>query len=264
MIESSFIVALSAFALIQVTCIRLGLPMDVSVSGFGFFGTIVGYNFVKYDALARSGKPTLGRKLKAVIALSFASFLATAYFFFHLNILTQIVSIFVFGITALYTLPFFPNKKNARDWAGLKIYFVAISWVGVTVILPVLNLGAQMDFDFYAMCVQRFILIVVLLFIFEIIDLAWDDPHLRTVPQQIGVERTKWLGFALMIVWFVLELPKSHHIPLVSSCNIGFGVVIVAFLFFANQGRGKYYTTFWVEILPVFWWLAFLFFAEIR
>ncbi|NUY80758.1 hypothetical protein HUK80_07635 [Flavobacterium sp. MAH-1] len=256
LIHGSVIVAASVFALVQATTIRMGLPYDPAVSWFAFFGTVVGYNFVKYDAIARAGKPKLSLKMKAFIALSFLSFLATGFFFFRLERFTQIVSVAVLGITALYTLPFFPNRKTARDWAGLKIYFVALSWVGVTVALPVLNSGAALTTDFYVMCVQRFILIVVLLFIFEIIDLAWDDPHLKTVPQQIGVGRTKWLGALLMVVLLALDLLKTHNNESIFWCNIAFGLSVVVCLFFANETRGKYYTMLFVESLTIWWWLA--------
>ncbi len=255
-IQGSLVVALSVFALIQVTRLRMNLPYDATVSWFGFFGTIVGYNFVKYDAIARTGKPQLSRKMKAFIFLSFSSFVASAYFFVRLEYITQVASVAVFGITALYTLPFFPNRKTARDWAGFKIYFVALSWVGVTVVLPALNVSAEMTVDFYVTCVQRFILVVVLLFVFEIIDLQWDDPHLKTVPQQIGVKRTKWLGLLLMLVLFALEFLKTHRNEQLFWCNIAFGISVVLALFFANEKRGKYYTTLFVELLPVFWWIG--------
>lgn len=262
LIHGSVIVALSVFALIQVTLIRMGLPHDPAVSWFGFFGTIVGYNFVKYDAIARAGKPRWSLRMKAFIALSFTSFLATAFFFLRLERTTQIVSVAVFGITALYTLPFFPNRKTARDWAGLKIYFVALSWVGVTVALPILNAGEAATLDSYVTGIQRFILVVVLLFIFEIIDLAWDDPHLKTVPQQIGIAKTKWLGLALMAVLLMLEFFKTHNSEQVFWCNLAFGSAVVACLFFSNETRGKYYTMLFVESLTIWWWVLLEFFVQ--
>ena len=258
LIHGSVIVALSVLALVQVTAIRLGIDYDEAVSGFAFFGTIVGYNFVKYDAIARSGNFNRSFRMKAFIALSIASFLATAYFFFDLGRLTQIISVGVLGITALYTLPFFPNRKTARDWAGLKIYFVALSWVGVTVALPVLNGGVAWSVDFYVTCVQRFLLVVVLLFIFEIIDLKWDDPHLRTVPQQIGIAKTKWLGLLLMAILLGLDFLKTHNSERVFWCNLAFGATVVACLFYANERRGKYYTMLFVESLTLGWWLLLL------
>ena len=52
-IESSIHVALSVYALIRITFFKLNLPYDEPVAYFSFFGTIVGYNFIKYDELVR-------------------------------------------------------------------------------------------------------------------------------------------------------------------------------------------------------------------
>lgn len=261
-LQGSIHVALSVYSLIRVTDILLHLKPDYYMAGFGFFGTIVGYNFVKYDAIARSGTPELSVKLKWFIALSAVAFIGTIYCFFHLQWITQIVSGVFLLITALYTLPFFPNRKNARSWAGLKIYIVALCWVGVTFILPVLNAGVPMETDFFIICIKRFILIVVLLFVFEIIDLAWDDPHLKTVPQQIGVKRTKQLGILLLLLFLVLELFQIDESWPRFFINSGLIAITAGFLVFANEQRSKYYTTFWTESIPVLWWLLLLAFGQ--
>lgn len=261
-LQSSIHVALSVLSLIGVTDILLHLDANFYLSGFGFFGTIVGYNFVKYDAIARSGKPELSVKLKWFIGLSTLAFLGAVFCFFQLNFTTQIASGIFLLITALYTLPFFPNRKNARSWAGLKIYIVALCWVGVTFVLPVLNAGIPMETDFFIICIKRFILIVVLLFVFEIIDMAWDDPHLKTVPQQIGITRTKQLGVFLLALFLILELfqiDESRPRFLISFAIIA---VTVLFLIFANAKRSKYYTTFWTESIPVLWWILLLVFRQ--
>jgi hypothetical protein len=94
-------------------------------------------------------------------------------------------------IDAVIYTSFFPNRRNARNWAGVKIYIVALCWVGVTLVLPVVNAHISLGLDFYLKCAQRFIFCVDSNF--EILDLANDDPHLHTVPQQIGVSKTKLL-----------------------------------------------------------------------
>lgn len=255
-IEGSIHVALSCAALVLMTQHIFGLPQNLWVVGFAFFGTIVGYNFVKYDALARTGQLPIRRQLKAIIALSFVSFMAVGFCFFKLQWNAQIAAICFFGLTALYTLPFFPNRQNARNWKGVKIYMVALCWVGVTVALPVVN--ADLDFNpvFYIVCLKRFILVLVLLFIFEIIDLAWDDPHLKTVPQQIGVKRTKWLGLFLLLVFLILELLRPDENNREITANLLLIGVTTVFLVGANEHRSRYYTTFWVESIPVFWLLS--------
>jgi hypothetical protein len=160
----------------------------------------------------------------------------------------------------LYTLSFFPNKKNARNWAGVKIYIVALCWVGVTLALPVLNADVPITSDFYLKCMQRFILIFVLVLIFEIIDLAKDDPHLKTVPQQIGVKRTKILGLLLLLPFYFLEFFKSNFDKNQLIINLILVMIISLFMLFANEKRSKYYTSFWVESVPIVWWLLLLIF----
>ncbi len=270
-LQSSLHVALAVYAFIRITELIFHLLPNPYMAGFGFFGTVVGYNFVKYDALARSGtrggaelnevKPKLSLRLKAFIAVSFFAFLGAVFCFLKLSLPTQIVSGICVLITALYTLPFFPNKTNARSWSGLKIYIVGLCWVGVTVVLPVINAGMDFTTDFYLICVKRFLLVVVELFIFEIIDLAWDDPHLKTVPQQIGVKNTKKLGVFLLLVFLLLELFQMND----SIPQFATSVIIIfltsAFLFFANEKRSRYYTTFWVESIPPVMWALLLVFG---
>lgn len=257
-LQSSLHVALSVYALIRVTEMVLHLLPNAYLAGFGFFGTVVGYNFVKYDATARSKTSELAGRMKAFISVSIVAFAGAVYCFLMLHLITQIVSGICMLITAIYTLPFFPNRKNARSWSGLKIYIVALCWVGVTVVLPAVD--ARMDFtaDFYIVCLKRFILVVVLLFIFEIIDLAWDDPHLKTVPQQIGIKNTKKLGVALMVIFLVLELFQIGESLPRFSASVVLLVLTSGFLYFANPARGRYYTTFWAESIPILWWLLLL------
>jgi hypothetical protein len=260
-INSSIHVALSCFAMVQMTNFMFHIPEDKPIANFAFFGTIVGYNFVKYDSFARIHKIKMRGSLKLIILFSVFSFLAVGFYFFQLQRITQIVSVGVLSLTLLYTLPFFPNRKNARNWAGVKIYIVSLCWVGVTLVLPILDAGIGITSDFYLKSVQRFILVFVLILIFEIIDLANDDPHLKTVPQQIGVKKTKNLGYLLLIFFCVLELFNSNfkynivHLVLM----IIIAAITALFLAFANEQRTKYYTSFWVESIPIVWWLLLLF-----
>jgi hypothetical protein len=262
-IDSSIHVALSCCTLVIMTQQMFQISQDESIPYFAFFGTIVGYNFVKYETLVRAKKAQMRDKLKAISVLSFLSLLAVGFYFFQLHRITQIISVAFLILTLIYTLPFFPNRKNARNWAGLKIYIVALCWVGVTVVLPILNAEIAITSDFYLKCIQRFILIFVLILIFEIIDLANDDLHLQTVPQQIGVRRTKNLGFVLLMIFCALELFNSNinfngnFQSSLLQLQLIFAIAIVTSLFltFANEKRSKYYTSFWVESVPILWWL---------
>jgi hypothetical protein len=262
-IRSSIHVALSVYALVRMTHFMFNISSDEPMANFAFLGTIVGYNFVKYDALARANKKQMRKELKLIALLSLFSLFGVGYYFFRLQFITQIVSICVLILTLLYTLPFFPNRKNARNWAGVKIYIVALCWVGVTLVLPLLNANVSLGTDFYLKCVQRFILIFNLILVFEILDMPNDDPHLQTVPQQIGVNKTKIVGMLLLIPFYFLEFLKNNFIQEQLLVNAILVVMLALFLAFANEKRSKYYSSFWVESIPLFWWLMVVFFQDV-
>jgi hypothetical protein len=85
---------------------------------------IVGYNFVKYDAW-QEPKKTNAKRVKIIAVLSFFSLVE--YYFStaanHPNCFQ------CFRIDAVIHALFFPNRRNARNWAGV-IYIVAcVGWV---------------------------------------------------------------------------------------------------------------------------------------
>lgn len=264
-LQASIHVAFSCTALVLITRHMFGFEAASVIPMFVFFGTVAGYNFVKYDALARTAKKKPVFRVKAITVLSFSSLLAAAYFFLKLERATQFACTLFAGLTVLYTLPFFPNRKNARNWAGVKIYIVSLCWAGVTVIMPVLDADPSfshfMEWDVYLKFVQRFILVFVLVLIFEIIDLTKDDPHLHTVPQQIGVKRTKLLGFGLLIPFYLLELLQQRVDVKRLWINLVMVLVLTLFLAFANERKSRYYTAFWVEAIPIFWWVLMVLFG---
>lgn len=264
-LNSSIHVALSCYALIRITFHLFPETTNNAVAYFVFFGTIVGYNFVKYDALARIQKIEMRHELKAIAVLSLISAIATGYFFFALQLRTQIIAVLLLTVTLLYTLPFFPNRSNARNWAGIKIYMVTICWLGATLVLPIIDAAIPITSDFYLKCLQRFLLVFSLVLIFEIIDLKKDDPHLKTVPQQIGMKRTKWLGYLLMILFFLLAIYDGTNDMVtvdgfVMPLQLFIAITIVGFLYYANEKQTRYYTSFWAESIPIFWWLMLVLF----
>ncbi|WP_320814624.1 hypothetical protein [Flavobacterium sp.] len=260
-IESSLHVALAVYALIRITFFKLNIPYDEPVAYFGFYGTIVGYNFIKYDELARVKKIVLTLKFKYIIALSVFSFFASIFYFFQLFFLTQLIGVLVLLITVLYTLPLFPKMDNMRNWSGIKIYLVAIAWVGVTVVLPVVNGEIDFTFQIAFKCFQRFLFVFILMLLFEIIDLQFDAVPLKTIPQRMGVQKTKISSYLLIVFFLLLEflIPNFNSIQFVISFLVS--LLLLFFTFYANSNRDKYYTSLWVESVPFFWLVLLLFFG---
>jgi hypothetical protein len=82
-INSSIHVALSVGSLVLMTQYMFHITNDTATLYFAFFGTIVGYNFVKYDALARTQKLQMRNQLKGIAFLSFLSLVQQHIIFFN-------------------------------------------------------------------------------------------------------------------------------------------------------------------------------------
>lgn len=260
-IHGSIHVALAVYALVQMTFHFFHIDYNAPMAFFAFFGTIVGYNFVKYDELVRAKKLKLNTERKAIVALSFISFLVTGYCFFQLGFRTQLMTVAFLGLTILYTLPVFPKLGNARNWGGVKIYIVAFCWAGITLFLPIVNAGLPLSHDVWLKFCQRFLLVIILILIFEIIDLKNDSLSLRTVPQKLGIHKTKILNLFLLIPFYLLEFLKSDFKIIQLWINLALILVLALFTLFASPKRSVYYTSFWVESIPVLWWFALLLFC---
>lgn len=250
-IRSSIHVSLAVVALTVMTCLLLELPLDQNLLLFVFLSSVVGYNYAKYPDCFLDKKQL--KKPKAILWLSVFCAFGAVFFFFTLNTKAQIAVVVTGLLTLFYVFPLF----NFRNLSGVKIYIVALCWVIFTLLLPVFQAGFELNSDVFLKCMQRFLLIIILILIFEIIDLKEDNPELKTVPQTIGVKNTKILGIILLCLFYGIEFFVFSHKVSQFLPNGILAVIIILFLLFASEKKSKYYTTFWVESLPMLWlWLT--------
>jgi len=263
-INSSIHVALAVYALSWITLKKLNINGDATILYFNFFATITGYNFVKYFGIAKWHHRSLANWLKVIQVFSLVCFGLMCYYALQLQN-NSLLLITGFGmVTFLYAIPFLPKKwyldtqQNLRDISGLKVYVIALVWCGVTVILPVFNNNGMFSQDAIITIIQNFILVIALMLPFEIRDLNYDSLKLATIPQKIGVKNTKRLGYVLVLLFYFVEYFKDNidATGLLFQCVIS--IILCVFIYFANEDRNAYYTSFWVEALPVIWMLLML------
>ncbi|OUR99380.1 hypothetical protein A9Q86_12480 [Flavobacteriales bacterium 33_180_T64] len=263
-INSSIHVALAVYALSWVTLLQLDIAYDKNVLYFIFFSSVTGYNFIKYFGLAKFHHRSLANWLKAIQIFSLMCFIVLCYYALQLNMKT-LLYVGAFGLaTFLYAIPIVPKKifldkhQNLRSISGLKIYIIALIWTGVTVFLPVINNAYDITDDIIIIAVQRFLFILVLMLPFEIRDLSYDSLRLATIPQKIGIKKTKIVGFLLLFAFFLLDYFKDG----INSKDVMITIVIttisVLFLMFSKENQNKYYSAFWVESLPILWLVILL------
>jgi hypothetical protein len=118
----------------------------------------------------------------------------------------------------------------------------------ITVYIPYQSLKG-LPIDYYINLVQRFIIITSLLIPFEIMDSKTDAITMNTLPQLFGINKSKVFGVLLVIPFIVLEFLKQKADYLV----IPIGIITILFINFTTLERSKYYTSFWVESVPILW-----------
>lgn len=250
-INSSFHVSLAVVAFAQVTNFEQELDCNPGLLFFIFFASVTGYNFVKYAGIAKLHHTSLAKNLRLIQIFSLFCFIGLVYFSFKQKVEVIIASAFLCLLTVFYALPVFAGNKNLRGMTGLKIFVISSVWAGTTVILPLLDadrvLGMEQIVDF----LQRLMLVILLTLPFEIRDLNYDDESLGTIPQKLGIFKTKVFGSILALIIFFSELMQNSFtsvafLALLLTLSLG-----LAFLWRAGKEQSGYYSSFWVEAIPV-------------
>lgn len=258
-INSSIHVALAVYSLVKITELYFDLPNNKTVNYFTFFATITGYNFVKYAGVAKLHHRSLTNNLKIIQVFSFVCFLLMLFFGCQLAFKTLLCFIPFGLLTVLYAFPLGGYFKNLRNIPSIKIIVIALVWAGTTVLLPVFDASFSFDFKVVLMFVQRFLFVIVLTLPFDIRDFRFDKKELQTIPQLIGVERTKKLGFILLALTLLIEFFITPNPDFKSVFLIVF-VLLLVLLQRASIHQKKYYASFWVEAIPIFWYVLLLVF----
>lgn len=244
-VSLSIHVALAVYSLVKITEFYFNFPPNKQLNYTIFFGTIVGYNLVKLNQYPL-------KKITHVKIISSISFGLAIFFGWQLNLKTILLFIPFGLLTYLYTSPFL----SLRNIPSIKIVLIAFVWASVTVLIPILNADIQIDFKVILIYIQRFLIIIVLTLPFDIRDFQFDKRHLQTIPQLIGVERTKKFGFILMTIAMLIEFFVTPN-QISKSTFILMFLTLITLLQRASINQSKHYSAFWVEAIPIFWWSLF-------
>ena len=251
-LNSSIHVAMAVCGFVGITILEFDFSISNNLLGFIFFGTITGYNFVKYAEVARLKHRRLNLTLRTIQIFSFFSFLALCYFALKLPFNTLLVTGGFAALTFFYAIPVLQHK-NLRTLTGIKIVIVALVWAGVTLIIPLVNENEILTNTMWISFIQRAIFVFALTLPFEIRDLKYDELALGTLPQRVGVKSTKYIGTALLIVVILLEFFKPELNWSYLSSLVFISGVLTFFLFISERNQSKYFASFWVESIPVVW-----------
>ncbi|WP_339666013.1 hypothetical protein [Maribacter arcticus] len=257
-LDASIHVALAIFSLVHVTALTLNINVPQELYIFIFFGSIGCYNFVKYGVEAEKYILVANRYHKNIQFFSFGCLLISFYQMFFLSERVLISLFVLIAITGLYALPVLPKHKNFRSLSGLKILIVATVWAGTTVILPAISQLEVITWNVKVEAFQRFMLVLVLLVPFEIRDLKYDSVALKTLPQRVGVKGAKIIGYSWSIIFYAATFLKTNLDFISVGVNTILLLVLLGIILKTELNQKKYFSSFWVEAIPLFWWLLII------
>lgn len=255
-VRLSLHVALAITCLSGVTFLKWHKNLDAIVLCFIFLISILAYNFVKYATLPIA----VLKRQKDLLFLNLSCIVLTIVVAFFLPLKMLWWSVLFLVLTLLYSFPVRSNIKNFRNRYGIKAYLIATCWAGIGVGMPLLSFDAQ--FTLYAGLVagQVFLFVLVWLIPFDLRDMDTDSKDLGTIPLILGIRKTKIVGSFLLLSIVLLTFLKSgwkwdtvYLICLLSA----------VFLWMAQKKQPKYFSSFWVESIPIVW-LFVEFFGKLK
>lgn len=257
-LKSSTHVSLAVMAFAGITMLQFDIETNPDLLIFIFLGTVTGYNFVKYMAIAKLHHFSLSKSLRAIQIFSFFCFAGLLLTAMKLPGPVLWAAAALGGLNVIYALPLFSGKPNLRSITGVKIFIIALVWTGVTVWLPILDAQLSLSAAIGIASVQRFLFVMVLILPFDIRDVGEDTKQLGTVPQLVGIENTRNIGILLLVIILLLELIQPIHGGSQFIVLFTTSILTAWLIHRSAYSQNKYLTSFWVEGVPIFWWFLLL------
>lgn len=262
-IFSNIHVAFAVFSLTKITLLDYSIESNL-LPFFTFFSTIASYNLIRIYKVSEIQHWTflfVKQHKKSIISLTFLSLCVVVYLSFLLRF-EALLAIIPFGLFTLFYVVPIPLQKNStialRNIAFLKLFLIAVSWAGVTVLVPLLNYNIDLRGMELVTFVQRFLFVAVITIPFDIRDVNFDSVNLKTIPQVVGIQQSKVFGLLFLLLFLGLEFFKGTTEIIHFRNHLFIAVLSLIFLFRATPNQNKYYGAFFVESLPIVWLLLLI------
>ena len=256
-IFSNIHVGLAVFCLVKITALHYGIKSNV-IAFFCIFSTIASYNLIRIFRI-KEVQPWFFQFIKntslPLIFLTIFSALISFLLIFKFRYET-LYGFIPFGlITLFYIIPLGRKgqKLSLRSIPFVKLFLIAILWAGVTVIMPLVQHRIQLGYHELIVFTQRFLFVVVITLPFDIRDIAYDNDELKTLPQVLGIQKSKWLGLLFLVLFLGLTFLNSPIDSAQLRIHFYMTVLVLLFLMRSSENQSEYYSAFYVESLPMVW-----------
>tara|TARA_Y100000741_G_scaffold349758_1_gene319175 strand:- start:390 stop:1214 length:825 start_codon:yes stop_codon:yes gene_type:complete len=257
-IKSSLHLSICVAALLLITTLRLEQEPDFLILFCSFCASIVVYNFIKYASTLPYYFFVKNISIKKIQFLSFVSGFFLLVTIFFLKFQTILTGFFIFLFCVIYVIPVNRTKKNIRNYSRIKLFIVAFCWSSSSVFLPISDQSSFININTITLFFQRFFFVIIYTLPFEIRDLKYDSIMLKTIPQVYGLKKTKYFSYILIILFLLISLiiKPYNYIFIISDFIIA--MVLCYIIHITQINQNKYFASFWIEGIPVFWLIIIL------
>lgn len=194
-------VGIAVACLVATTMLLLG-RYDFHLIAFTFFSTLLMYGYArKFESPAREDESisqlTQWTEANPILfwTSSIIGLAGTIWFVHFLNSSTWYWVAGCALLSVVYPLQFVGNGRGGlRNVAGLKLFVISTVWAIVTVVLPAVQIGVELDMDIAWLAMQRLLFIMAIIIPFDIRDLRIDSPAINTLPYLLGVKRARFFA----------------------------------------------------------------------
>lgn len=186
-------------------CQLNGVSDAIYYALFSFFGTIAVYNGQRIIKAKKEAKTEwliwVFEYKKSIIAFVLLSFMiCLGLLIVILPKWNQLLILFLTSIISVfYVSPF--NNWALRNMSGLKIHFIALTWVGVLIVFP---LSAKIDLKSITfISLLHYLYVIAVTIPFDIRDIKYDSKDKNTLPQVFGVNGSKIVALIGLYIFFI-------------------------------------------------------------
>lgn len=258
-------VGLSTFCLTKITLLQSGVN-NCTIPLFVGLATVISYNLIRikehknlqpwYYGFIRDNK-------RAIVVLIVVCALLLLYLATFLTRYALISLLPIVAFTFFYSIPVRAKQKGSstlRSVAFLKLFLIAVSWAVVTVIFPLVQYDITIGFNEMIIAFQRFLIIAAITVPFDIRDVDYDSTSIHTLPETVGIAHSKRIALLFLMVFlgatFLLDNSAAKNLQLHFAVALLSAILIVRT---KEKNQSIFYTSFWIEAIPIFWLIAFLF-----
>ncbi len=146
-------------------------------------------------------------------------------------------------ISIFYVLPI--KNKSLRDIPYLKIHLISLIWI---IAIGGFQLVNENNFELnnWLFVGAHYFYILAVTIPFDIRDLEYDHPKQKTIPQIIGIQKSKMVSISL--IWVYYFLIRSIKSTIIGNYYFLFSLIITSILIFCiNKNRSNFYYSGLIE-----------------